>query len=166
MDFSPPGSSVYGIFQARILEWVAISFSRRFSQPRDRTLFSCTAGRFFTDWAMREAPCLLAKLHQSYPTLCDPIDRSPPSSSVPGILQARTLEWVAISFSKAWKWKVESEVAQSCSTLSDPMDCSLRGSSIHGISQARVREWGAIAFSNMSSYLYPNHRLYNTKSEP
>ena len=56
---SPPGSSVYGIFQARILEWVAISFSRRFSQPRDRTLVSYTAGRLFTNWAMREAPCLL-----------------------------------------------------------------------------------------------------------
>ena len=40
-------------------------------------------------------------------TLCDPIDGSPPSSSVPGILQARTLEWVAISFSSAWKWKVK-----------------------------------------------------------
>ena len=48
-----------------------------------------------------------AKLLQSCPTLCDPIDGSPPGSSVPGILQARTLEWVAISFSKAWKWKVK-----------------------------------------------------------
>ena len=42
-----------------------------------------------------------AKSHQSCPTLCDPIDGSPPGSSVPGILQARTLEWVAISFSNA-----------------------------------------------------------------
>ena len=46
-----------------------------------------------------------AKSLQSCPTLCDPIDDSPPGSSVPGILQARTLEWVAISFSNAWKWK-------------------------------------------------------------
>ena len=44
---------------------------------------------------------------QSCPTLCDPIDGSPPGSRVPGILQARTLEWVAISFSNAWKWKVK-----------------------------------------------------------
>ena len=50
---------------------------------------------------------LLLLLLQSYPTLCDPIDGSPPSSPVPGILQARTLEWVAISFSNAWKWKVK-----------------------------------------------------------
>ena len=48
-----------------------------------------------------------AKSLQSCPTLCDPIDRSPPGSSVPGILQARTLEWLAISFSNAWKWKVK-----------------------------------------------------------
>ena len=48
-----------------------------------------------------------AKSLQSCPTLCDPIDGSPPGSLVPGILQARILEWVAISFSNAWKWKVK-----------------------------------------------------------
>ena len=48
-----------------------------------------------------------AKLLQSCPTLCDPIDGSPPGSPVPGILQARTLDWVAISSSNAWKWKVK-----------------------------------------------------------
>ena len=48
-----------------------------------------------------------AKSLQSCPTLCDPIDSSPPGSPIPGILQARTLEWVAISFSNAWKWKVK-----------------------------------------------------------
>ena len=76
-----------------------------------------------------------AKLLQLCPTLYDTIDGSPPGVPVPGILQARTLEWVAISFSNAWKWKVksESEVAQSCPTLHDPMDCSLPGSSVHGI---------------------------------
>ena len=51
MDCSLPGSSVHEIFQARILEWVAISFSRGSSQPRDWTQVSCTADRFFTDWA-------------------------------------------------------------------------------------------------------------------
>ena len=48
-----------------------------------------------------------AKSLQSCPTLCDPIDGSPPGSPIPRILQARTLEWVAISFSNAWKWKVK-----------------------------------------------------------
>ena len=87
-----------------------------------------------------------AKSLQSCLTLCDPIDSSPWGSPVPGILQARTLEWVAISFFNA-KVKSESEVAQFCPTLSDPMDYSLPGSSVHGIFQARVLEWGAIAFS-------------------
>ena len=78
---------------------------------------------------------------QSCPTLCNPIDGSPPGSPVPGILQARTLEWVA--FPSPMR---ESEVAQLCPTLSDAMDFSLPGSSVHGIFQARVLEWGAIAF--------------------
>ena len=49
-DCSPPGSSIHGLFQARILEWVAISFSRGYSWPRDWTRVSCTAGRFLTNW--------------------------------------------------------------------------------------------------------------------
>ena len=55
MDCNPPGSSVHGILQARILEWVAFPFSRGSSQPRDQTWVSCIAGRFFTIWATREA---------------------------------------------------------------------------------------------------------------
>ena len=54
MDCSLPGSSIYRIFQARILEWVAISFSRRSSQPKDWTWVSCIVGRCFTIWATRE----------------------------------------------------------------------------------------------------------------
>ena len=92
----------------------------------------------------------IAKSLQWCPTLCDPIDGSPPGSAIPGILQARTLEWVAISFSNAWKWKVKVKLL-SCVRLSNPVDCSLPGSSIHGIFQARVLEWGAIAFSKIMS---------------
>ena len=55
VDCSPPGSSVYGILQARILEWVAVSFSRGSSWPRDWTQVSCIAGRRFNLWATREA---------------------------------------------------------------------------------------------------------------
>ena len=66
---------------------------------------------------------------------------------VPGILQARTLEWVAISFSNAWKWKAKVKLLSP--VLSSPMDCSLPGSSVHGIFQAGVLEWGAIAFSEV-----------------
>ena len=70
-----------------------------------------------------------AKSLQSFPTWDDPI---------PGILQARTLEWVAIP---SPMHESESEVAQSCPTLHDPMDCSLPGSSVHVIFQTRVLEW-------------------------
>ena len=63
---------------------------------------------YFTwDFPGGAAAAAAAKSLQSCPTLCDAIDDSPPGSSVPGILQARTLEWVAISFSNAWKWKVK-----------------------------------------------------------
>ena len=74
---------------------------------------------------------------QSCPTLCDPIDGSPPGSPIPGILQARTLEWVAISFSsfplKLEEVTVQYTQAKSYPTLCDPMDCSPPGSSVHGI---------------------------------
>ena len=92
------------------------------------------------------AAAAAAKSLQSCPTLRDPIDGSPPGSPAPGILQARTLEWVAISFSNAWKWKVKVKLLSPV-LPSDPMDCSLPGSSVHGVFQARVLEWGAIAFS-------------------
>ena len=91
---------------------------------------------------------LLLLSHFSRVRLC-----ATPGSPVPGILQARTLEWVAISFSNAWKWKVksESEVAQSCPTLSDPMDWSLPGSSVHGFS--RQEYWSGVPLpSPMQSY--------------
>ena len=71
-----------------------------------------------------------AKSLQSCPTLCDPIDSSPPGSSVPGILQARLQEWVAISFSNAC---MHAKSLQLCLTLCDPMDSSPPGSSVHGI---------------------------------
>ena len=70
MDCSPPGSSIHGIFQARILEWVAISFSRRSSWPRDWTWVSHIVGRRFTIWATREVRMLKyqntkAPIHQA-----------------------------------------------------------------------------------------------------
>ena len=77
--------------------------------------------------AMRRPFCLLvcfpwthAKSLQSCPTLCNPIDGSPPGSPVPGILQARTLEWVAISFSNAWKWKVQVKLLSRVRLLATP----------------------------------------------
>ena len=105
------------------------------------------------------AAAAAAKSLQSCPTLCHPIDGSPPGSTIHGIFQARTLEWVAIAFSNAWKWKIKVKVTQSCLTLSDHMDYGPPGSSVHGIFQASVLEWVAIAFSetNMSYFISLNH---------
>ena len=70
-------------------------------------LFSCTCG-FSQAYPPYSIPAAAAaKSLQSCPTLCNLIDSSPPGSPVPGILQARIVEWVAISFSNAWKWKVK-----------------------------------------------------------
>ena len=115
---NPPESSVHGISQTRILECVAITSSRGSSQPRDWTHVSCVSciGRQIFTTEPPGKPYLYlsyiyaaaaAKSLQSCLTLCNPIDGSLPGSPVPGVLQARTLEWVAISFSNAWKWKVK-----------------------------------------------------------
>ena len=103
-DCSSPGSSVHGISQARILEWVAISFSKGSSWPWDRTQVSCISciGRWILyHWATWEAQVLVT---QSCPTLCNAMDCRPPGSSVHGILQARILEWVVIPFSRGSSW--------------------------------------------------------------
>ena len=93
-----------------------------------------------------------AKLLQSCPTLCDPIDGSPPGSPIPGIPGKNT--GVGCHFLlQCMKVKSESEVAQSHLTRSDPMDCSPPGSSIQGTLQARVLEWLAIAFSPILQWI-------------
>ena len=96
INCSPPGFSVHGIFQARILEWVAISYSR---DGNCVSCISCTGMQILYYCAIWDSLAAAAKSLQSCPTLCNPTDGSPPGSPVPRILQARTLEWVAISFS-------------------------------------------------------------------
>ena len=147
MECSPPGSSVHGILQARILELVAILFSRGSSWPRNRTWASCIAHRLFTISATREAYVMLLLSHISCGRLCathrwQPT-RLPRPWNSPGENTAVGCHFLL----QCMKVKSESEVAQSNPTLRDPMDCSLPGSSIHGIFQAKVLEWGAIAFS-------------------
>ena len=88
-----------------------------------------------------------AKSLQSCPTLCDPIDGSPPGSPCPWDSPGKNTGVGCHFLLQCVKVKSQSEVAQSCPTARDPMDCSLPSSSIHGIFQARVLEWGAIAFS-------------------
>ena len=82
-----------------------------------------TACKRGLDWLLFGWLCRLAaasESHQSCPALCDPIDSSPPGSPVPGILQARTMEWVAISFSNAWKWKMKVKLLSRVRLLATP----------------------------------------------
>ena len=93
-----------------------------------------------------------SEVAQSYPTLSDPMDCSPPGSFVHGIFQARVLEWGAIAFSRGVATcRVYCLVTKSYLTLLKAMDCIPPGSSVHGISQARILEWVAISFSRGSS---------------
>ena len=106
MDYSLPGSSVHEILQARILEWVTISFPRGSSQPRDWTWVSCIVARFFTNWAMREALILW----EQYEWFLTMFQRH----------LYRLEKYVGFLHSV-------SSVAQSCLTLCNPMDCSTTG---------------------------------------
>ena len=83
-----------------------------------------------------------AKLLQSCPTLCDPIDGSPPGSAIPGILQARTLELVAISFSNAWKWKVKMKSLSRVRLLATPWTAAYQAPLSMGLS--RQEYWSGV----------------------
>ena len=133
MDCSPPGSSIHGILQARILQWLVVPPPGDLTKPgMNLPLLYCR--QICYRWAIREAQlraaAAAAKSLQSCWTLCNLTDNSPPGSSVPGILQARRLAWVAISFSNAC---MHAKSLQSCPTLCNPMDSNPPGSSVHGI---------------------------------
>ena len=92
-----------------------------------------------TDWISIAAA---AKSLQSCPTLWDPIDGSLPGSPVPGILQARTLKWVAISFSNAWKWKVKVKLLSRVWLFSTPWTAAYQAPQSMGFS--RQEYWGGV----------------------
>ena len=83
-----------------------------------------------------------AKSRQSCPTLCNPRDGSPPGSPVPGILQAKTLEWVAIPFSNAWKWKVKTKSLSPVRLLSTPWNAAYQAPPSMGFS--RQEYWSGV----------------------
>ena len=204
MDSSPPGSSVHGTSQARILERVAIP------TPGDRTwvsCISCIGRRILYNSATCEAhgaevmslsrvqlfataqtvtyqvplsmgfsrqeywsglpfpspgdlpnpgieprsPVLqgaaAAKSLQLCPTLCDPTDGSPPVSTVPGILQARTLEWVAISFSNAWKLKVKVRLLSRVQLLVTPWTAAYQAPLFMGF--PRQEYWSGVPLPSL-----------------
>ena len=88
------------------------------------------------------AAAAAAKSLQSCPTLCDPIDGSPSGSPVPGIVQARTLEWVAISFSNAWKWKVKVKSLSHVRLLATPWTAAHQAPQSMGFS--RQEYWSGV----------------------
>ena len=93
-----------------------------------------------------------AKSLQSCPTLCDPIDGGPPGSPVPGILQARTLEWVAISFSKAWKWKVKVKSLSCAWLLATSWTAAYQAPPSMGLS--RQEYWSGVPVPSPDNYSY------------
>ena len=92
---------------------------------------------------LEDAAAAAAKSLQSCPTLCDPIDGSPLGSSVLGILQARTLEWVAISFSNTWKWKVKAKLLSRACLLVTPWTAAYQAPPSMGFS--RQEYWSGVS---------------------
>ena len=120
-------------------------------------------GRFFITRATCETPIVpaaaaAAKSLQSCPTLCDPIDSSPPGSPVPGILQARTLDWVAISFSNAWKWKGKGKSLRPVRLLATPWTAAYHSPPSMGFS--RQEYWSVMPLPSLSAYYMLNLVLY------
>ena len=93
-----------------------------------------------------------AKSLQSCPTLCDPIDGSPPGSPIPGILQARTLEWVAISFSNEWKGKVKVKSLSRVRLLATPWSAAYQAPPSVGFS--RQEYWSGVPLPSTPSLIY------------
>ena len=96
-------------------------------------------------WTIKKAAAA-AKSLQLCPTLCDPIDGSPPGSPVPGILQARTLDWVAISFSNAWKWKVKVKLLSRVRLFTTPRTTAYQAPPSMGFS--RQEDWSGMPLSS------------------
>ena len=107
-----------------------------------------------TPWCLHAAAAA-AKSLQSCPTLCDPIDGSPPGSPVPGILQARTLEWVAISFSNAWKWKVKVKSLSHVRLFATPWTAAYRAPPPMGFS--RQEYWSGVPLPSLDAYINPDN---------
>ena len=101
----------------------------------------------FSKSRLYAAAAAAAKSLQSCPTLCDPIDGSPPGSPIPGNLQARTLEWVAISFSNAWKWKVKVKSLSRVRLLVTPWTVAHQASPSMGFS--RQEYWSGVPLPSL-----------------
>ena len=114
---------------------------------------SCLCLTFY----LSPAAAAAAKSRQSCPTLCDPIDGSPPGSPVPGILQARTLEWVALSFTSAWKWKVKVKSLSRVRLLATPWTVAYQTPPSMGFS--RQEYWSGVPLPSPTSALGSAKRI-------
>ena len=103
------------------------------------------------------AAAAAAKSLQLCPTLCDPIDGSPPGSPVPGILQARTLEWAAISFSSAWKWKVKVKLLSRVRLFETPWTAAYQAPLSMGFS--RQESWSGSPVPSPYTSLGPGNSM-------
>ena len=112
------------------------------------------AWRFLRITLLACAAAAAAKLLQSCLTLCDPIDGSPAGSLVPGILQARTLEWVAISFSNAWEWKVKVKSLSRVRLLATPWTAAYQAPLSMGFS--RQEYWSGVPLPSCQHQAYCN----------
>ena len=114
-------------------------------------------------WTGRPAAAAAAKSLQSWPTLCDPIHGSPPGSPVSGILQARTLEWVAISFSNAWKWKVKVKSLSRVQLLATPWTVAYQAPPSTGFS--RQEYWSGVPLPGVLQFMGSQRVRHNWATE-
>ena len=110
-------------------------------------------------WTIKKAAAA-AKSLQSCPTLCDPIDGSPPGSPVPGILQARTLEWVAISFSNVWKWKVKVKLLSRVRLLATPWTAAHQAPP--SMESSRQEYWSGLQLPSLKESWVPKNWCFWT----
>jgi len=104
---------------------------------------------------LEEISAAAAKSLQSCPTLCDPIDGSPPGSPIPGILQARTLEWVAIFFSNAWKWKVKVKSLSPVRIFATP--CTVAYQAPQSMRFSRQEYWSGVPLPSLEEISSLSH---------
>ena len=145
----------YCLVEIFLCPWMQVSF---FGGIRHSPVDGCSAASWDFGVLAGEDECAsfcsailtaaAAKSLQSCPILCNPIDGSPPGSPVPRILQARTLEWVAISFSNAWKWKVKVMSLSPVQLFATPWTAAHQAPPSMGFS--RQKYWSGVPLPSLS----------------
>ena len=138
MDRGAYRATVHGVAETRLNNWACTRFTKEQWLPKGSSWSYLPPVQTIKECI----DCLPAKLLQSCLTLCDPIDCSLPGFSIPGILQARTLEWVAISFSNAWKWKVKVKSLSRVRLLATPWTAAYQTPPSMGFS--RQQYWSGV----------------------